>query len=252
MIIYFSATGNSKHTAIMLSEALNEETVSVLDVQYQEILVPKGERMILVYPNYCGGVPTVIREFLENGRFRIAGGAELILVVTYGNNSGRSGAIAEKLFKKNTGCTFDAMYSVKMPDNWTPVFDLTDAAAVAEINRRADDKIAEIIQMILRGARGDYIEDKLGKIMEFIHPHMYKSLGKTAHLHVEDSCIGCGACAEKCPVQAIEMRGNKPYWVPENCAMCLGCLHRCPKFAIQYDDKTKNHGQYLHPDAAEF
>lgn len=33
----------------------------------------------------------------------------------------------------------------------------------------------------------------------------------------------------------------------QNCAMCLGYLHRCPKFAIQYDDKTKNHGQYLHP-----
>ena len=30
--------------------------------------------------------------------------------------------------------------------------------------------------------------------------------------------------------------------------MCLGYLHRCPKFAIQYDDKTKDHGQYLHPD----
>ena len=26
-------------------------------------------------------------------------------------------------------------------------------------------------------------------------------------------------------------------------------LKRCPKFVIQYDDKTKNHGQYLHPGA---
>ena len=30
--------------------------------------------------------------------------------------------------------------------------------------------------------------------------------------------------------------------------MCLGYPHRCPKFAIQHDDKTKDHGQYLHPD----
>lgn len=29
--------------------------------------------------------------------------------------------------------------------------------------------------------------------------------------------------------------------------MCLGCLHRCPKFAIQYDDRTREHGQYRHP-----
>ena len=38
------------------------------------------------------------------------------------------------------------------------------------------------------------------------------------------------------------------FHVSSNCAMCLGYPHRCPKFAIQHDDKTKDHGQYLHPD----
>ena len=69
----------------------------------------------------------------------------------------------------------------------------------------------------------------------------------TANLHVEDSCIGCGLCGKKCPVQAIEMRNKRPVWVKEKCAMCLGCLHRCPKFAIQYGRKTKTHGQYTNP-----
>jgi NAD-dependent dihydropyrimidine dehydrogenase PreA subunit len=45
------------------------------------------------------------------------------------------------------------------------------------------------------------------------------------------------------------MKDGKPTWTKKNCAMCLGCLHRCPRFAIQYDDKTRDHGQYLHPDA---
>ena len=54
-------------------------------------------------------------------------------------------------------------------------------------------------------------------------------------------------CARKCPDQAIEMRDGRPVWVKERCIMCLGCLHRCPKFAIQYDDRTREHGQYRHP-----
>ena len=44
------------------------------------------------------------------------------------------------------------------------------------------------------------------------------------------------------------MRDKKPVWVKDKCVMCLGCLHRCPKFAIQYEDKTKTHGQYTNPN----
>lgn len=246
MIYYFSATGNSRHVANRLAESLNESITPVLDVL--DLGIKVDDRMILVYPNYCGGVPSVIREFLQKNVFQISKDAKLILVITYGNNTGASASIASKYFKKNIGRTFDAMYSVKMPDNWTPVFDLTNAEEVAEINRKADEEIDGIIRKIKMGIDGDHVGDKLSKFMEVVYPGFYKTLSKTSHLHVEDTCIGCGLCAKNCPVNAIEMKDSKPTWTMKNCVMCLGCLHRCPKFAIQYDDKTKDHGQYLHPD----
>lgn len=246
MIYYFSATGNSRHVANRLAESLGEAVTSVMDVLHQEITV--DNRMILVYPNYCGGVPSMIRAFLQKNVFHINENAKLMLVVTYGNNTGASASIATKYFKKNTGRVFDAMYSVKMPDNWTPVFDLTNAEEVAEINRKADEEIDGIIRKITAGDYGDHVNDKLGKMMEAIYPGFYKKLSKTSHLTVDDTCIGCGLCAINCPVNAIKMKDGKPFWTKVNCAMCLGCLHRCPKFAIQYDDKTREHGQYLHPD----
>ena len=248
MIYYFSATGNSRHVAKRLAKELHEECISVMDVLHSEIHIESGEKFILVYPNYCGGVPSVIREFLQKNKFQIETGAQLILVITYGNNTGASSAIATKYFRKNTGRGFDAMYSIKMPDNWTPVFDLTNTEEVDKINRRADEEIDHMVCVIKEEKTGDYVNDKLGKMMEFVYPGFYKSLSKTSHLHVEDSCVGCGLCAENCPVDAIEMKEGKPVWIKKNCVMCLGCLHRCPKFAIQYDDTTKNHGQYQHPD----
>ena len=45
----------------------------------------------------------------------------------------------------------------------------------------------------------------------------------------------------------IARREERLRQVAERCAMCLGCLHRCPKFAIQYGNRTKRHGQYTHP-----
>ena len=161
MIYYFSATGNSRHVANRLAEALNESVTPVLDVLGKGVAV--DDQMILVYPNYCGGVPSVIREFLQKSVFQISKDAKLILVITYGNNTGASSNIASKYFKKNTGRTFDAMYSVKMPDNWTPVFDLTNADEVAETNRKADEEIDGIISKIKMGIYGDHVNDKLGK-----------------------------------------------------------------------------------------
>lgn len=54
-------------------------------------------------------------------------------------------------------------------------------------------------------------------------------------------------CVKSCPVKAIDLQMKKPVWVKNECVMCLRCLHLCPKFAIQYDNKTQNHGQYLNP-----
>lgn len=63
-----------------------------------------------------------------------------------------------------------------------------------------------------------------------------------------ETCVGCGVCAKKCPVEAIQMEEGYPVWKSEECEMCLGCLHRCPKFAIIYgNDKTVRHGRYKNP-----
>ncbi|WP_250416320.1 EFR1 family ferrodoxin [Methanobrevibacter sp. TLL-48-HuF1] len=66
-------------------------------------------------------------------------------------------------------------------------------------------------------------------------------------MHIDEKCIGWGLCKNNCPADAIELQMKKPVWIKNECVMCLRCLHLCPNFAIQYDNRTKNHGQYLNP-----
>lgn len=248
MIFYFSATGNSKYVAGRIAAAVGDTTVSIADCckggdfSFDEA----GEMLGLVSPTYAWGLPVLVREFLQKLTVR-SRPDYLWFAATYGTTPGQAGRFAEDILRER-GLSVSAKFSVKMPDTWTPIFDLSDKARAARINAAAEPQIDRIISAIQSRTCGDFMENKAPLLLaRAVHGLEYDAMRQTSHFHVEESCIGCGLCARRCPVSAIEIREKKPVWVKERCVMCLGCLHHCPRFAIQYGKRTKRHGQYTHP-----
>lgn len=46
------------------------------------------------------------------------------------------------------------------------------------------------------------------------------------------NCNGCGLCTKECPVKAIQMKNNRPFWTYK-CESCMRCINTCPHRAIQ-------------------
>lgn len=245
MIFYFSATGNSRHTACRIAESLDDRAIPITDCLKNEkfnFIAQPNEKIGFVCPVYNLGLPITVIDFVRKLNLNLKDNY-VFTCVTFGGFSGGATKMLKRMLNEKSICV-NAAYSVRMTDTWTPVYDVSDKEKIRRINEKADKHISKIIKQTKNNADGNYDFRRL-PLCDTLY-NDYENMRKTSSLSVNEKCTGCGKCADLCPVDAIEIKNGKPVWVKEKCAMCLGCLHRCPVFAIQRGEKTALHGQYIH------
>ncbi|MCI8510008.1 MAG: 4Fe-4S binding protein [Lachnospiraceae bacterium] len=249
MILYFSATGNNKYIAEKIAEKTSENAISITQCIKDEWYEFQNESMLgIITPTYFWRLPHIVEKFVR--KLKIINCKYVFFLISYGTTTGLAGAMAKKIMQKNNQ-ELDALYSVIMPDTWTPVFNLNNKERVFKRLQDGERQLETLIKHILNRDRGNYIDKKLPSFVAVIPAfYMYNTERKTKKLSVDkEICVGCGLCEKKCPVSAIKMEHGRPVWQFTECEMCLGCLHRCPRFAIFYGNgKTKKHGQYTNPN----
>ncbi len=63
---------------------------------------------------------------------------------------------------------------------------------------------------------------------------------------IDDICIGCGTCVEKCPMEAIELEDAIAVVNESRCIGCGVCVHHCPEDAMELE-RTGNREVFVPP-----
>lgn len=252
MIWYFSATGNSKMIADILSRETGETCASV-GKALQSGRFPDGEEeekvLGFVMPVCFWGLSSAVLEFLENAAFRLAADSYVYAVFSYGSAAGAAGAFLTEALREK-GIRLDAVFSVRTADTYVPVYSVRDAEAARKVTEAAARDAKDVARRILSGECGDFSAGRMPVPMARTFYRNYGRMRETKNFLTGEECKGCGVCARVCPVRAIAMRDGRPAFVKERCALCFACLHRCPEGAIGYKRKNR-HGQFVNPYAGD-
>ena len=85
----------------------------------------------------------------------------------------------------------------------------------------------------------------LEKLIDYPSNPVLSRIGhRVKGFYASDSCISCGLCEKKCPLNIITMHDGRPRWEGRICAHCMACIQNCPAEAIEYKDITKGRKRY--------
>lgn len=253
MIFYFSGTGNSLHVAEEVAKSQGELPISIareLDQGTLSYHLKKNELLGFVYPIYAWGPPKIVLDFIRKIKIQCED-PYVFSICTCGGNEGNATHVLQKALHSKR-LMLDSAFSLVMPGNYIIGDDVRSNDKIAEILKRAEERLKAIITVI--ETRQSSVFQLIPGSKSFMHTAVINPLfnwfgRSTKNFYATDACTRCGLCEKICPVHCIAVK-EKPIW-SKDCTQCLACINRCPAKAIQYGAHTADRGRYVYPNRQE-
>lgn len=249
VIYYFSGTGNAKNAALWIAQVAEHQGVPVQLInidRFEKINVPeiKGKTLIgFCSPTHGFNLPPIMLKFIR--KFPKVKNADTFILNTRGGLKlsklflpGLSGLAqfqpAIMLFLK--GFKIVGMQPLDLPSNWLILHPGLREKVIKSIYSRCRKIVDGFALRLLDGKRKFRAFLSLPFDIAVIPIAIgYYFIGRfflAKTLVATDACTNCEKCIIECPVRAIKMKANRPFW-KYKCESCMRCVNACPQRAIE-------------------
>lgn len=217
--IVFSPTGGTLKAAKAVTEEWSGsvETLDLTDPQkdFSEYSFDSRDIVLIAMPSYGGRVPALAAERLKKIK---GGGAGCVLLCVYGNRAYEDTLVEMEDIAKE--CGFKAGAAIAAVAEHSIVHKYAAGRPDAEDVKRLKEFSKAVLEK-LQNASGDG-----GLKLAGNRPYK-KTAGGGLTPKANQSCVKCGACAQRCPAEAISAE-NVGTADPQKCISCMRCVTECP------------------------
>jgi ferredoxin len=247
MILYFSATGNTKLIAEKIAEQLGDTCLDLLErIKTDDWSYIRSDRpFVICSPVYVSELPVFFAEYLK--KVSLTGCNEVYGILTNGGYSGIAGGQMKNIVRQK-GMIFKGYAEFKLASNHI-TYRSHKELSEAETRERTQLSLAKVKETADVIRNGGVFRNRYIFALEYLITvptaplFMYCNQG-TKDFWTKDTCISCGKCVRLCPLNAIRMENGRPQWILERCAHCMSCIANCPTEAIEYADVTQGKERY--------
>lgn len=248
-VYYFSGTGNAKKvsdwiTDVAKSRGFKPDINNIAQTNVRAIVPVQNSLIGIVSPTHGFNFPPLVIKFIfrfprsrgHNSVFMINTRAGMKLSKVFLPGLSGIAQLLAALILIIKGYRIVGMRPIDLPSNWISLHPGLKEKVVKSMFIKCKRQSEAFINNILDGKRNyrslfDVIQDLLISPVAIGYYFVGRFiLAKT--FYASASCDKCGLCISQCPVKAISMVQNRPFW-SYRCESCMKCMNSCVNKAIQ-------------------
>jgi len=249
-VLWYSQSGNTEKCGIVLAKTLNKKGIKVVHGDLRDFdisMIPNVDLIVIGSPVFYYDTPDFVKGFIQS--LPDISGIPVAAYVTFGGPEGNQHnagcSILEGLVeKKGVPVGLESFMSISS-------YSLTFKENGAETNNMQISVLPDQNTYIKVRGYAEFILSKVKKgstsafkrtltLREFstyFGPEWWTKLTVDNHHIIEQNCVGCGACVEKCPTDSIDIDSFSVN--TDTCVLCFGCINNCQYQAVNMESNNE-------------
>jgi len=245
-VVWYSQTGNTQKCGKVLAKTFEKKGITVIDGEVRDvdrIKISEVDLLVIGTPVFYYDIPGFVKNFIHS--LPDLKGTPVAAYVTFGGPEGNQHnaacSILEGLVQQNGvpvglkafmtissyALNFKASDKEISPK---PKAILPDQNTYKNVRAYAKFLSSEVEQ----GHTSTFKKTLTSReFSTYFGPEWWTKLLVDNHYIIEEKCVGCGTCIEKCPTNSIDL---DTFSVDtDTCVLCCGCINNCEYQAVNME-----------------